>query len=241
VMNWIGGSRSPEATQSARDASHELNDILMPQVRKHKAATGSDIISRLWKEAPEIFGEVSDEDIMAICRELFLAGSDTTVHAIANAYYLLLTHPQMAEAVRNDRGATLDAFIEESLRLLTVVQYRFRVANQDGELGGVAIKKNDLLIPINAAGNRDPERFECPQQIDLKRSLPRQHLAFNLGTRMCIGAPLARAELRELINAFLDRLPNVKLDPKAPTPAFANIYTRSYRPLHVVFDTAPSV
>lgn len=236
VMDWIGGSRSAEATQRARDASHELNDILMPQVRKQKTAGGNDIISRLWKEAPEIFAEVSDEDITAICRELFLAGSDTSVHAIANAYYLLLTQPDLAAAVRQDRGAALDTFVEESLRLLTVVQYRFRVANQDGELGGVAIKKNDLIIPINAAGNRDPERFACPHQVDLNRTLARQHLAFNLGTRMCIGAPLARAELREVIIAFLDRLPNVKLDAAKPPPSFANIYTRSYRPLHVTYD-----
>jgi cytochrome P450 len=238
VMDWVGGNRAPEVTQRARDASHELNAILAPEVKRRKVEPGTDIISRLWKEAPEVFAEVSEEDILAIGLELFLAGSDTSVHAIANAYYLLLSQPEVLATVNADRGTSLDMFVEESLRLLTVVQYRFRVANQDCELGGVQIKKNELVIPVNAAGNRDPERFECPHMVDLKRSMPRQHLGFNLGTRMCIGAPLARAELREAIIAVLDRLPNVKLDPTMPAPKFANFYTRSMRPLHVTFDAA---
>jgi cytochrome P450 len=236
IMEWIGGNRSAEVTQRARDASHELNAILMPQVRLRKENPGNDIISRLWAEAPEVFSDVSDEDIVATCRELFLAGSDTSVHAIANAYYLLLTQPDVLAEVANDRGPALDNFIEESLRLLTVVQYRFRVANQDVELGGVAIKRNDLLIPINAAANRDPAQFECPHMVNLKRRQPRAHLAFNMGPRVCIGAPLARAELREAINAFIDLLPNVQLVKSGTQPHFANIYTRSFRPLHVTFD-----
>jgi cytochrome P450 len=240
VMDWIGGNRSAEVTKKAREASHELNAILMPEIQRRRREPGTDIISRLWADAPELFADISAEDIMAICRELFLAGSDTSVHAIANAYYLLLTQPDVLAAVSRDRGEALDAFIEESLRLLTVVQYRFRVANQDTTLGGTDVKRNDLLIPVNAAANRDPARFECPHQVKLDRPQKRAHLAFNMGPRMCIGAPLARAELRLSIEALLDRLPNVRLDPAAPPPYFANIYTRSYRPLHVLYDGAAS-
>jgi cytochrome P450 len=235
-MEWIGGNRTAEVTQTALSASDELNAILLPQVRLRKLQPGNDIISRLWAEAPEVFADVSEDDIVAICRELFLAGSDTSVHAIANAYYLLLTQPDVMAAVTNDRGTALDNFIEESLRLLTAVQYRFRVANQDVTIGGQLIKKNDLLIPSNAAANRDPEKFECPHMVDMKRSQPRAHLAFNMGPRMCIGAALARAELREAINALIDRLPNIRLSESNPKPNFAHLYIRSYRPLHVKFD-----
>ena len=236
IMEWIGGNRTAEVTQTALSASDELNAILLPQVRLRKLQPGNDIISRLWAEAPEVFADVSEDDIVAICRELFLAGSDTSVHAIANAYYLLLTQPDVMAAVTNDRGTALDNFIEESLRLLTAVQYRFRVANQDVTIGGQLIKKNDLLIPSNAAANRDPDKFECPHMVDMKRSQPRAHLAFNMGPRMCIGAALARAELREAINALIDRLPNIRLSESNPKPNFAHLYIRSYRPLHVKFD-----
>lgn len=236
VMDWIGGNRSAEVTRRAQDASRELNAILIPEIRRRRSEPGTDIISRLWADAPEVFADVSEEDILAICRELFLAGSDTSVHAIANAYYLLLTQPEVREAVSSDREKALNNFIEESLRLLTVVQYRFRIANQDTVLAGTEVKRNDLLIPVNAAGNRDEAKFECPHMVKLDRPQPRSHLAFNMGPRMCIGAPLARAELREAIIAMLDRLPNVRLDPHATPPRFANIYTRSFRPLHVLFD-----
>jgi cytochrome P450 len=234
VMAWIGGLRTPEATQRARDASRELNEILLPQIRKLQHERGTDMISRLWMEAPGVLDDVTDLDMLAICRELFLAGSDTTVHAIANAYYLLLTQPEVRAAVNADRSTALNNFMEESLRLHGVVQYRFRVANQDGKLGDVNIRRNDLLIPINAAANRDPSRFPNPAQTDLVRPQPRNHLAFNWGPRTCIGAPLARAELREVVTAFLDRLPHARLDPAAPPPTFVNLYTRSYRPLHVI-------
>jgi len=72
--------------------------------------------------------------------------------------------------------------------------------------------------------------------VDMKRSQPRAHLAFNMGPRMCIGAALARAELREAINALIDRLPNIRLSESNPKPNFAHLYIRSYRPLHVKFD-----
>jgi cytochrome P450 len=234
VMDWIGGLRTSAATQSALEASRELNSILLPQIRKLRVDPGTDVISELWAAAPGILEDVDDDAMLAICREIFLAGSDTTVHAIANAYYILLTKPDVRRAVSLDRGAALDNFIEESLRLYTVIPYRFRVANQDSEIGGVLVRSGELVIPVNAAANRDPERFTCPGEVDLARPQARTHLAFNWGPRTCVGAALARAELRVLVIAFLDRLPNVALDPAAAQPYFANVYTRGFRPLNVL-------
>jgi len=234
LMGWIGGVRTDISTQCARDASRELNSILMPQIRLLRQNPGSDIISQLWAEAPNVLDDVDDETMLSICREIFLAGSDTTVHAISNAYYILLTKPEIRRAVMLDRDIALSNFIEESLRLYTVIPYRFRIANQDCELGEVRIQRNDLLIPVNAAANLDPQRFTCPAEVDLARSQPRTHLAFNFGPRTCVGSTLARAELREVVLAFLDRLPQAQLDPGAKPPYFANFYTRGFRPLNVL-------
>lgn len=239
VMDWIGGLRTDVATQRARDASRELNSILLPQIRKLREQPGQDLISKLWAEAPGILDGVDDATMLAICREIFLAGSDTTVHAIANAYYILLTDAEVRRAVSQDRDAALNSFIEESLRLYTVIPYRFRLANQNCELGGIPIRRNDLLIPVNAAANRDPERYKCPAEVNLMRPQARNHLAFNSGPRTCVGAALARAELRALILAFLDRLPHARLDPNARQPHFANFYTRGFRPLNVSLDSEP--
>jgi cytochrome P450 len=236
IMDWVGGKRDAEHVARARAASKELNEMLLPIIRKRKEERGDDFISRLWNEAPGILDDITELDVLALCREIFLAGSDTTVFGIANAFHVLLTQPEVRKKVEQDRGTALTNFVEETLRLFAVVQYRFRVANQDGELHGQQIKKNELLIIVLATANRDPAKFKCPADVDLARPEPFRHLAFNWGPRTCAGAPLARAELKEVIDSFLDRLPNVRLDEDKPPPAYEGFYLRWFRPLHVVFD-----
>jgi cytochrome P450 len=240
IMKWSGGRLflDEDATREALDVSHQLNAILLPTIRARRDQPREDMISRLWAEAPGILDEVAEEDMLATCRELYLGGSDTTVHALRNALYILLTQPDVYAAVKADRDNALNNFIEEVMRNLGSVQYRTRVANQDVELGGVQIKKNDVLVVVNAAANRDPKKYACPAQIDLNRPSPRDHLAFNAGPRSCVGAALARDEMRIAIEAVLDRLHDLRLDHEQPAPRFNGLFTRSYEPLHVRFTPA---
>lgn len=240
IMWWSGGRLflGEEATKKALDVSHQLNEILLPYIRARRESPRDDMISRVWAEAPAILGDVSETDMLAVCRELYLGGSDTTVHALRNAFYLLLTQPDVYAAVNADRDKALNNFIEEVMRNLGSVQYRTRIANQDIELGGVQIKKDDLLVVVNAAANRDPAHYGCPAKIDLNRATPRDHLAFNAGPRSCAGAALARDEMRIAIEAVLDRLHDLRLDPEQPAPQFTGLFTRSYQPLHVRFTPA---
>jgi cytochrome P450 len=157
---------------------------------------------------------------------------------LRNALYILLTQPDIRESVNADRDKALNNFIEEVMRNLGSVQYRTRVANQDIELGGTQIKKDDVLVVVNAAANRDPKKYGCPAQVDLNRPTPRDHLAFNAGPRSCVGAALARDEMRIAIEAILDRLPDLRLDPEQASPQFTGLFTRSYQPLHVLFTAA---
>lgn len=237
IMWWSGGRLflGEEATTKALAVSHELNEILLPYIRARRESPRDDMISRVWAEAPAILGEVSDTDMLAVCRELYLGGSDTTVHALRNAFYLLLTQPDVRAAVHADRDKALNNFIEEVMRNLGSVQYRTRIANQDIELGGVQIRKDDMLVIVNAAANRDPAKYSCPAQIDLARPNPRDHLAFNAGPRSCAGAALARDEMRVAIEAILDRLPDMRLDTDRPAPKYTGLFTRSFQPLPVRF------
>ncbi|KQX23392.1 MULTISPECIES: cytochrome P450 [unclassified Sphingomonas] len=236
VMHWIGGTKDAASTAAAEAAASELNELLLPVIRARREQPGNDLISRLWAEAPALFDDISDQDMLSICRELFLGGSDTSVHAIANAIYLLLTEDGLKARIAGGGDKAMAAFVEEVMRLYGSVQHRFRLANQDIELGGVAIARNDRVIAINAAANRDPERFADPGALDLDRSAVRDHLAFNAGPRACVGSSLARSEIREAVAMVLDRLANVRLDPTKPAPRFASFYVRSFRPLHVLFD-----
>jgi len=236
VFDWVGAvDRSPPGTARAIDASRKLNEMLLPYVRHRRDNPGDDLISRVWAEGPKALDDMREEDVLVTCRELYFAGSDTTSHALANALHMLLTDEAARGAITADRGAALDNFVEEALRLYGSVQYRFRLTNQNIEVGGIAMPKDTLLVPINSAANRDPEKYACPAHIDLKRPMAKSHLAFNLGPRSCIGAALARAEMRDAIDALLDRLPNLRLDPEAPPPRFRHLYLRSFRPLNVRF------
>ena len=116
------------------------------------------------------------------------------------------------------------------------MQYRFRLANADCELAGIKIARNTLLMPVNSAANRDPAKYACPAGVDLARPQPKDHLAFNLGPRTCVGAPLARAEMIDGLDALFGRLAGLRLDAAAPAPRCRFLYLRSFRPLPVVFE-----
>ncbi|MHA3795395.1 cytochrome P450 [Rhizorhabdus wittichii] len=238
VMRWIGnGNTGVEETAAAAAAAHEITDIISPYLKLRKDQPGDDLLSRVWLEGPQVLEDFSDADVLATTRELFLAGTDTTVHALGNALYVLLTQPELLARVTEDRG-TLPTFIEEALRVYGSVQYRFRIANQDCEVAGTPIRKDDVLILINSAANRDPRRYEKPGDVRLDRKNPKDHLAFNAGPRACVGASLARAEMLDALDMLLSRVKNLRLDPDAPAPSFHDHYTRSFRPLHVLFDKA---
>lgn len=216
--------------------SADINDMLRPYVRRYREHPEDNFISQVWREAPSEYGDLTEDDAMAISRELFLGGADTTVHGIANVLYLVLTNGEIRTAIEADRKANLSVAVEESMRLYGSVMYRFRIANEDCTLGGMEIRKDQRLILLHSAANRDPAKYGCAHMADLSRKPAADHLAFNKGPRSCVGMSLARAEMREAVAAVLDSLPGARLDPAAEPPHFKSLFMRSWRPLNVVFE-----
>jgi cytochrome P450 len=103
----------------------------------------------------------------------------------------------------------------------------------------VTIRQDDQVRAVLAAADRDPAKYQQPQDFEMDRRALRDHIAFNYGPRVCVGAALAGAEIQESVHAVLHRLSNVRLDPKAPAPVLTGFALRSYSSLHVKFD-APS-
>ena len=234
-----GHAVTPSERAAALAASGAIDATLLAEVRERRDAPGEDLLSRLWAEAPERVGDVDETVILANARELFLGGFDTTVHALSNGIHTLLVRPDLQAAVRTGGAKALDAFIEEVLRVLGVVQHRMRIATVDTRLGDVAIAAGDRVIPVLLAANRDPEHFgEGAPDFDLERRRVHDHLAFITGPRTCPGSPLARMEMKLVFTAFFERLENPKLDPAAPPPVFTGAFTRSWRPLNVTFNSA---
>jgi cytochrome P450 len=189
----------------------------------------------LWAEGPQIMPDWSMLDMTSWVSGTFFAGTDTTTHAIENGFYLMMTVPGLQDSLRDGGPKAVSAFAEEVLRLYGAVQFRFRKANEDTELGGVKIKKDDLLLPLHASANRDAGKYAAADEVDLRRRAPRDHLAFSFGPRTCAGQALARAEIEETMAMTLDRLPNLRLDPDAEPPRLRGFLLRSYRPLHALF------
>lgn len=232
----IGGD---DVMQAARKAAGEMSEVLMPFVEARRNATTAgdeaDMITRLWRDGPTLRDDWNVEDVVTNVRHLFFAGSETTVHTLANAFYVLLTQPELQNEIRamGDKGVA--NFTEEVLRLYGPVQFRIRKANEDIEIEGILVKKDEGVVSAQGIANRDSKKYPNADAVDLNRRAPRDHIAFNTGPRTCVGASLARMEVQEAVKAFLERMPDMRLDPDAPTPTLHGFQLREFFPIKMVF------
>jgi hypothetical protein len=220
-----------QALRDSLDAAEALNAVLMPLVRERRERPTGDLISILWAKGPELLQPWTEVEVLAQCRVLFFAGSDTTAHLLRNAIYVLTTQPEWQAKLRGDEAAIED-FVEEILRYYAPVHFRVRVAITDVELGGQTIRAGDRVHPMNAAANRDPRHYSDPDTINPQRKPLRDHLAFNVGPRFCVGAALARAEGAEAISQLLAEFSDIAPDPAADPPRFVGHMPRSHEPLN---------
>jgi cytochrome P450 len=239
IQRQADAGSDAELVEHGLAAGRELSEILLPFVRERRSGSGDDMISRMWADAPGYYtGEFDELDILGNVKTMFDGGAKSTVYALSNAFYLLLTQPTLQDELRTGGPKAVERFTEESLRLFGPVVFRPRVALQDVELAGVRIKRGEMAIAINLSANRDPSKYECPAEIELNRPAPRDHLSFYAGPRSCTGQALARAELEEVTTMVLEQLPDLRLDPDAEPPAYRELLMRRWAPLHVCFTPA---
>lgn len=238
IAQWISGIDRDRTTAPAKAASRRLNELLLPSVIARQASASDDLIGRLWAEACGYFPDFTEDDILANCRELLLAGADTTVHALTNSFYLVMSQPALQTQLRLGDEALLVNFVEETMRIYGSAQYRLRIAAGDGEIGGTRYQKGDLFVVLNAAANRDPDKYECPAEFRFGRKNPRDHLGFNTGPRVCVGAALARAEMVEALRHVLRHTEWISLATSRTKPTFRFNFTRSFQPLNSTLQRA---
>ncbi len=228
-----------ETHAGAVRSMQQLDTLLRPLVRDWERQPDDSYIRALWHAGAAVFEDWTEDDVLDQCRFLFIAGMHTTSEFICNAIHLLLTHRPLLDDVASHRASLLTAFVEEGLRLSPPMHVRLRITTQDVELAGAQMRQGDRVCTLTAAANRDPEHYANPCQADLSRRPITDHLAFNVGPRFCAGAPLARAEIYEALDALLERLTDLRLDSAAEPPQPIGFLQRGYRPLHVLF--APTV
>ena len=191
-----------------------------------------DLISTLGES--EIDGtRLTDDEIFAFLLLILPAGVETTYRASGNLLVALLSEPELMDALRADRSMLRGAF-EEALRWEPPITTVVRRAVRDCELGGVAISPGTHVSVSVAAANRDPTRYPDPDRFDpTRRNIA--HLTFGGGPHLCLGMHLARMEGTVAINALLDRLPDLRLDPTVPAPHVVGVAFRAPASLPVEF------
>lgn len=180
-----------------------------------------------------------DEEILFMTMQLVTAGYETTSTAIASGIYLLCTHPEQRAIVEADPAMYKPA-VEEILRYMSPLEGLFRTTAEDVELGGCPVPQGSKVRACFAAANRDGRKFQDADTFDVRRDADelKGHLAFGHGPHACIGASLARMELRRALETVFRRFPGLELDPERPPTRNTALVINGFQNLHVRWDPA---
>lgn len=177
------------------------------EARRHEPR--EDLVSALVAVADQGDGTLDEEELLATCLLLLVAGHETTTNLIANGLLNLLRHPAELSWLRRNPHA-MGSGVEELLRWEGPLMRLVRHTREEVEIRGVTIPAGCFVDLVVASANRDPERFAEPNRLDLQRP-DNRHLAFGFGAHFCLGAALARLEARIALRALIERFPTMKL------------------------------
>ena len=183
-------------------AAVELGGYLIDHFHRAAAAPGDDLMGQLAIACAA--GELDPTTASLILIQLVAAGAESTASLLGSAVWLLGSRPQVQRQIR-DNPSLLTAFIEEVLRYESPFRGHYRHVTADTTLAGTALPSGAHLLLLWGAANRDPARFEHPDQFRLDRIGARSHLAFGKGMHFCVGAALARLEARVVLGRLLER------------------------------------
>jgi cytochrome P450 len=202
-----------EVGQRSVSGRRALAEYFRELIAERRAAPRDDMLSALIA-AEEAGDTLNEEELLATCILLLVAGHETTVNLIGNGTLALLRHPAELRKLRDHPGL-IGSAVEELLRFDGPVQRTARIPSEDITIGGQTIGKGELVMPFLGAADRDPAQFPDPDRLDLTRT-DNRHIAFGMGIHFCLGAPLARMEGQIALNTLLARLPRLTLATDRP-------------------------
>jgi cytochrome P450 family 142 subfamily A polypeptide 1 len=225
-MRYDAVEKDPDALMGMMTAIQEFNQLLVETAEARTACPADDLIS-VWAS--------SDMDAMTMFHEtgLFISGgAETTRTVIARGIRALCDHQDQWERMAADPSVNPVA-IEEIIRWDTPLNKFFRLATEDATIAGVPVSRGDRVILLYPSANRDEAVFEDPYRFDTTRD-PNPHVAFGFGTHFCLGASLARLELRVLFEQLTKRL--TKLNVVTEPDIEPNIFVGAVRSFELGFE-----
>jgi cytochrome P450 len=203
-------------------------------LEQKRAYPKDDLISALVR-AEEAGDKLSEEELLGTVVLLLIAGHETTANLVGIGMLELLQHPDQFERLKEE-PFLIGPAVEELLRYSSPFEKASeRFAREDVRIGEVLIPKDEMVLVVIAAANRDPERFPDPDALDITRA-DNKHLAFGKGIHFCLGTPLARTEGQIAIGTLLRRMSDLRLkDPPEELTWRPGLLFRSLRRLPVEF------
>jgi len=247
-----GNLDDPEVTAAAGKAALEYYTYLIEVIEDRRKNPKDDLISILVQakddgvlinhedgreiesmglEGTEFQREMSNDELIKLCVLLLVAGNETTRNGLTGAMQLIVENPDVRQRLIDD-PSLIPAAVEEMLRLTSPVLSFIRTATQDTEIRGVSIKKGQKVLMIYGSANRDEAQFENPDVFDIDRKA--QHVAFGIGNHFCMGANLARMELRVALTEILRRMPDITYAGDGPEFGLSAL-VRSVKHMHMRF------
>jgi cytochrome P450 len=214
LAHFLGSVRlEPAIIEAALRAIVEMEAYFRAALDQRRSKPTDDLLTSLL--AAEEEGRIlNEQELLATCSLILFGGHETTAYLIGNGIKLLYEHPEQLAAVRSEPQCAASA-VEEVLRFESPVQRMGRLALDDMELGGQAIRKGDRIWLVMAAANRDGEYYPSPDRFDVRRG-DNRHLGFGLGAHYCIGASLGRLEAQLALSGLAQRYPELRLVEREP-------------------------
>ncbi|MFF7885285.1 cytochrome P450 [Streptomyces sp. NPDC020794] len=201
----FGGQEALFDKMTPAEAHSEILFYFHELIAERESNPGDDLVSALLAD-----GRLTTEDVLINCDNVLIGGNETTRHAITGAFHILQAFPEVLGALREDPGL-IDQAVEEVVRWTSPAMHVLRVATEDCTIGDRAFGKGAPVVAWLSAANRDPRRFPEPHTFRPDRH-PNRHLGFGNGPHHCLGAALARIELRALLGQLSRDVRAVRLE-----------------------------
>jgi cytochrome P450 len=227
----VGGGEVAERVECARDAIAMQNYVMEMLLNPSEAGQG--LVASL--AADRGTAGLDDVELMRVVMNLIIAGHVTVTRSIGNGLVTLLENPSQLAALR-DGTVPAEAMVEEVLRFESPVQGLFRTVTTPTELAGRPLQRGDRLMVHFGAANRDGCALADPDTFDIRPRAGRNMLAFGRGIHSCLGAGLARLQLRIALPMLFDRLPGLRLGPAAARRREPLVIARGFDELHLRWE-----
>jgi cytochrome P450 len=233
VAFGAGGERGQDRHARAQASIDEMFTYFGELIENKRSHPGDDMISSLIEGED---GDALDEtEMKGMCALMLFAGHETTTTTITSAVKVLIDNPDQLALLRQDPSQS-GKCVEEVLRYEGAIKLLHRWVLDDLELRGKQIKAGERVLIVNSAANRDPRKFEDPDSFRIMRH-PNPHVAFGKGIHACIGAMLARIEMRVAVRRMVERLPGLRYaDPDPQFTWMSSLASRGLQELRIAHD-----